>query len=99
MGYFIVNFDTHSVRIGGINLEEFVDMLRSSGKNVAVLSPTHRWLSAFDQGHSQLVVFGDQLNLSNPPGTYADLIRYYVVQKSCSLMRRIGEALSRFVFT
>jgi len=97
-GYFITNFHTHSVPIGGFSLREFVDRLRAIGKNVFVLTPTHRWLSAFDEGPSQLVVFGDHLNLSNPPGTYYDLIRYYAIQKFGSVIKKLESAVNRFIF-
>jgi hypothetical protein len=60
-GYFITNFDSHSVPFNGWSTDEFVNNLLLSGKkNVQILS-TGKYLSWFDdKANSKLIVFGSK---------------------------------------
>lgn len=58
-GYFITNFETHSVPYGGWTTEEFIKRLRACGKTDVTILPTVEYLSYFDhQAGSKLIVFG-----------------------------------------
>lgn len=56
-GYFIENFSTFSVQLGGFTRDEFIGRLKLAGKQVLDLEP-RLWLSDFDQDASTgLIVF------------------------------------------
>lgn len=56
-GYFITNFDTHSIRLGGFSTVEFLKKLKSVFKNVYMLD-IEEYLSSFDKNAgSKLIIF------------------------------------------
>ena len=58
-GYFITNFETHSVPHGGWTTQQFIEKLHSCGKNDAISLPVNEYLSHFDkQAGSKLIAFG-----------------------------------------
>ena len=60
-GYFLTNFESHSLPYGGITTEEFIQQLKDIGKNVKELDG-HKYLTSFDvEVNSKLVVFGPKL--------------------------------------
>ena len=61
-GYFIVNFDTHSKPYeGGINNDEFFELLSAAGKNPIWLDE-NKFLTNFDKGASKCITFGSTKN-------------------------------------
>ena len=64
-GYFIVNFDEHSLPYGGWSNELFVKKLIEGGKKDAAIFSAEDYLCATDAGHSFLVVFG--MGKKRPP--------------------------------
>ena len=64
-GYFIVNFDEHSLPYGGWSNELFIKKLIEGGKQDAAIFPAEEYLCATDSGHSALVVFG--MGKKRPP--------------------------------
>jgi hypothetical protein len=82
-GYFITNFDSHSVPFNGWSTDEFVNNLLKCGKNVQILS-TGNYLSWFDdKASTKLIVFGSK---GKPRDLYyASKYYYYITNYSLYL--------------
>ena len=98
-GYFLVNFDSHSLPYGGVSNADFVSTLKKMGKpNVALLN-AKRFLTNFDDASgTALVIFGDLIVSQPKSNTLMNTMEYGLrqfLETSLQVMRRKSSAIIR----
>jgi len=93
-GYFITNFDSHSVPFNGWSTDEFVNNLLKCGKNVQILS-TGKYLSWFDdKASTKLIVFGSK---GMPRDLYYASKYYYYITNYSLYLNKLKHKLRKTI--
>ena len=92
-GYFMTNFESHSVPYGGMTTASFISRLREAGKTDVVELSSERYLSYFDhQAGTRLIVFGTKVN-GESGSHFVDAVKMRLLQK----LLRINERLINYI--
>jgi len=93
-GYFMTNFESHSLPYGGMTTAQFMSRLRDVGKTDVVELSSSQYLSHFDhQAGTRLIVFGAKVTESDSGTRFSDTVMIRLLQK----LLRINERLTNYI--